>query len=130
MNRMKIPYNQDYTPPAPTVEIWLAAPGESLAVGPIEAFIDSGADVTLIPRQHLRPLHLKALRRKTLRSQWGERRTVDVYIVEIGIGENLRLPWVEAVADEIGNELVLGRSALNKIRVLLDGPRESVEISA
>ena len=49
MNRMKIPYNKNYTPPAPTVEIWLAAPGESLAVGPIEAFIDSGADVTLIP---------------------------------------------------------------------------------
>ena len=44
---MKIPYNHDYTPPAPTVEIWLAAPGEALTVGPIEAFIDSGADVTV-----------------------------------------------------------------------------------
>jgi hypothetical protein len=42
----------------------------------------------------------------------------------------LRLPWVEAVADDIGSELVLGRSALNKLRVLLDGPRATVEISA
>ena len=78
----------------------------------------------------MRPLHVKALRRRTLRSQWGERRPVDVYIVEIGIGDNLRLPWVEAVADDIGSELVLGRSALNKLRVLLDGPRATVEISA
>ena len=127
---MKTPYNHDYTPPAPVVEIWLAAPGKALAVGPIEAFIDSGADVTLIPRRYLRPLHLKALRRKTLRSLWGEHRPVDVYIVEIGIGESLRLPWVEAVGDDVGDELVLGRSALNKLRVLLDGPRETVEISA
>lgn len=127
---MKIPYNHDYTPPAPTVEIWLAAPGEALTVGPIEAFIDSGADVTFIPRQQLRPLRVKALRRRTLRSQWGERRPVDVYSVEIGIGDNLRLSWVEAVADDIGSELVLGRSALNKLRVLLDGPRATVEISA
>ena len=127
---MRFSYSDDYTPPAPVIEIWLAAPGKSLTVGPVEAFVDSGADVTLIPRQYLRPLHVKALRRKTLRSQWGERRAVDVCIVEIGIGDNLRIPWVEAVVDDIGSELVLGRSALNKLRVLLDGPREAVEVSA
>ncbi len=127
---MKFPYSHDYVPSAPMVEIWLAAPGEALTTGPIQAFIDSGADVTLIPQRYLRSLHVKALRRKTLRSQWGERRLVDVYIVEIGIGDHLRVPWVEAVGDDLGDELVLGRSALNKLRVLLDGPHETTEVSA
>ena len=45
------------------------------------------------------------------------------------IGESLRLPWVEVVGDELGDEVLLGRSVLNQLRIVLDGPRLRVEIA-
>ncbi|MFQ5340263.1 MAG: hypothetical protein ACE5F6_01820 [Anaerolineae bacterium] len=56
-----------------------------------------------------------------LRSQWGERRTVFLYLVDLQIGEVV-LPGVYVVGDELGEETVLGRNVLNQLRVLLDGP--------
>jgi hypothetical protein len=41
----------------------------------------------------------------------------------------LTLPGVEVVGDEISNEVILGRDILNRWRILLDGPNETVEIS-
>ena len=38
-----------YFPPAPHIEIRLGLPDESLAVGPLQAFVDTGADVSLVP---------------------------------------------------------------------------------
>ena len=35
----------------------------------------------------------------------------------------------EVVADAEGAEVILGRSILNKLRVLLDGPAQRIEIS-
>jgi hypothetical protein len=46
--------------------------------------------------------------------------------VQIG---DLTLPGVEVVGDELSDEIVLGRDILNLLRVLLDGPREVVEVS-
>ena len=56
-----------------------------------------------------------------VRSQWGERRSVFLYVVDLKIGK-LTLPGVYVVGDELGDETVLGRNALNELRLLLDGP--------
>jgi hypothetical protein len=56
-----------------------------------------------------------------LRSQWGERRAVFLYLVDLQIGE-LTLPGIYVVGDELGEEIVLGRNVLNQLRLLLDGP--------
>jgi hypothetical protein len=63
-----------------------------------------------------------------IRSQWRERYSVMLYLVDIQIG-NLTLPGIEVVGDELSDEIVLGRNVLNRLRVLLDGPGETVEIS-
>lgn len=124
---MKFPYDTDYFPPAPSVEIQLGVPGESLSIGPLTAFVDSGADATLLPVRYLRTLPVQVDNRKRLRSQWGESRIVDIYLLDIGIG-NIRLPVIEVVADNRGDEIIVGRNVLNKLRILLDGLAQVTEV--
>ena len=124
---MKFPYDAQYSPPAPSVEIRLGTPGESLASGPHQALVDTGADISLVPLKHIRPLQTVPDDHRYLRSQWGERRKVAIYSLDISLG-NVRLPAVEVVADERGDEIVLGRNVLNKLVMMLDGPKWVSEI--
>jgi hypothetical protein len=39
------------------------------------------------------------------------------------------LPNLEVVGDELTEEIILGRDVLNKLKLLLDGPREQVEVA-
>jgi hypothetical protein len=50
---MNVPYDVTYTPPAPILQIRLAAPGEPSQVGPLVAIVDTGSDGTLIPTEYL-----------------------------------------------------------------------------
>jgi len=124
---MKFVYDTDYFPPAPSVEIRLGTPNESFTVGPLPAFVDTGADSLLVPYRHIESLRAQIDNRKYLRSQWGDQRIVDVYLLDVGIG-GLRLPLVEVVADDRGNEVIVGRNVLNKLIVTLDGPKQVLEI--
>ena len=124
---MKLPYNVHYFPPAPTVEIRLGTPGESFASIPLQALIDTGADISLIPIDHIRPLQVVPDDHRYLHSQWGEGRKVAIYSLDVGIG-NARLPTVEVVADERGDEIILGRNVLNQLVITLDGPKRVLEI--
>jgi predicted aspartyl protease len=124
---MRFPYDTGYDPPAPTVDIRLAVPEGSFVVGPVPAFVDTGADATILPYAHMRRLSVPMDNRKFLRSAWGERRVVDVYVLDVGI-EEVRLPLVEIVADEQGDEVILGRNVLNRLTVLLDGPKQEIKI--
>jgi hypothetical protein len=71
---MKFSYDANYYPPAPSIEVRLGAPDESLIIGPIQALIDTGADVSIVPLRYIEPLGLQVDNRKYLRSQWGEPR--------------------------------------------------------
>ncbi|HET7089983.1 MAG TPA: retroviral-like aspartic protease family protein [Anaerolineae bacterium] len=124
---MRFSYDTNYFPPAPSVEISLGIPNESLAVGPLRAVVDTGADVLLVPLRYIGPLGAQIDNRKTLRSQWGEPRKVDVYVLDVGIGD-LRFPVIEVIADEVGDEIVLGRNVLNKLTLTLHGPLQVLEI--
>ncbi|MBI5349366.1 MAG: hypothetical protein HZB77_08650 [Chloroflexi bacterium] len=62
-----------------------------------------------------------------LRSQWGERRPVDIYVLDIGIGD-LRLAAIEVIADDIGDEIILGRNLLNQWTMTLNGAKQFLEI--
>ena len=125
---MKFSYNTHYFPPAPMMEIRLARLDESFQIGPLTALVDTGADASLIPMQYLTSLQLQPDNRKYLRSQWGEARLVDTYWVDIGIGD-LRLPFIEVIADELGDEVIIGRNLLNKLNLQLAGPRRQLVVS-
>ena len=109
---MKFAYDQSYFPTAPHIGIWLGAPEESLSVGPLSAFVDSGADATIIPISYIRPLKLDVADRMRISSPWGDAHTVDIYFVDLGIGD-LNLPSIEVVADDNGKEIIVGRYVLD-----------------
>lgn len=64
---------------------------------------------------------------KRLRSQWGESRTVETYLVDVGIGAE-RFPLVEVVSDDRSDEVLLGRNPLNLLNLTLNGPKQVVEV--
>ena len=114
-----IPYSLMYDPPAPTCDVILeSAEGERVT---LTALIDTGADATLVPVSHLRVIGARRVFEMGLRSQWGERRAVYLYLVDVHVG-GVALPGVYVVGDEIGDEVILGRDVLNRLRITLDGP--------
>ena len=125
---MKFPYDTDYFPPAPAVAIFLGKADESFKIGPLPALVDSGADSTIIPARYLNEFQVEVADRKIIRSHWGEGRIVSIYLLDVGIA-GVRLPSIEIVSDEFSVDVLIGRNILNKLRVLLDGPKQIIEIS-
>ena len=126
---MRFPYDTSYLPPAPALEIRLGSPEAPLRVGPLSALVDTGADVCIVPTRYIEPLGMQVDNRKLLKGAWGEQRPVDVYLLDLGIGE-MRFPLVEIVADDRGDDVILGRNVLNKLVARLDGPRTVLELTA
>lgn len=62
-----------------------------------------------------------------IRSHWGEWRQVLIYAVDVAIDDQ-RLPAIEIVGDKVGSEIILGRNVLNRLSLLLDGPRQTVRL--
>jgi len=92
-----------------------------------DALVDTGADGTLIPISHLRSIQAYPIAEAFLRSHWGERRRVHLFRVDLRIDE-ISLPGVTVVEDDQGQEIILGRDVLNKLRLLLDGPMNELEV--
>lgn len=120
------PYDQSYNPAAPTCQITLSIASSGRRVNLI-AMIDTGADASIVPIDSLRHIGARRVFEASLRSQWGERRRVYLYLVDLLV-ENLTLPGVYVVGDELGNEVILGRNVLNRLRLLLDGPAQIMQV--
>lgn len=125
---MKIPYSHAYSPPAPILMISLAVPEEAPPIGPYPALIDTGADGTLVPSTLLEELGVPVEYVTYIRSHLGDKaHSASVYTIDIVFNAS-RLPNIEVVGDQWGNEVVLGRNVLNRIRLQLDGPKEIVNL--
>jgi len=109
------------------VEIRLGAPGTETGSGFLGAFVDTGADVAIVPMAHLRQVGARKVDQAALRSQWGERRAVTLYAVALEINQH-RFAAIRVVGDEIGDEVILGCNVLNRLRLLPDGPAGMVEV--
>lgn len=106
------PYDQAYDPAAPACQITLHVPATGRRMN---------SDATIVPVRVLRQVAARRSFEATMRSQWGERRRVYLYLVDLQL-ETLTLPGIYVVGDDQGDEVVLGRDVLNRLRVLLDGP--------
>ena len=125
---MSYPYLDTHYPPIPALEIRMGYPGGTLDLGPLMAIVDTGADGTLVPQWLIDEIEAPFIDDVRIRSHWGEWRNVQLFTVDLGIGK-LRLPAVEVVGDEQGEEIILGRNVLNRLKLLLDGPAGQVEAS-
>ncbi len=124
---MMFPYSQNYNPSAPVVEVTFVTAAEGLRTGPLPALVDSGADGTIVPIDYLNEIQAPSTVEMVIRSQWGERHRVLLYLVDVQI-DNLTLPGIEVVGDELSDEIVIGRDILNRLQVLLDGPKETTKV--
>lgn len=126
---MSVQFSYDSTqyPPQPVVEMIITAPRSSTGTSSLQASIDTGADVTLIPLDNLMPLAAPVGDSRWVRSWWDERYEFKTFIVDVRIGD-LVLPAIEVLGYP-GDEVVLGRDILNKLWLELDGPAQTVEVA-
>jgi predicted aspartyl protease len=120
-------YSNQYTPPAPVMEIRLGFPGRAALFGPFIALIDTGADATYVPAELLRQINAPFINRGIVRSQWGERRSVKLHTVTVKVGQFI-IPVVTVISDSQSSEVVLGRNFLNRWQLNLDGPGALTQI--
>lgn len=127
MERSRFAYDKTYDPPIPALPVVVHNDDAGLHTSRLNALVDTGADGTLIPISHLRSIQAYPIAETFLRSHWGERRRVHLFHVDLRI-DGISLPGVTVVGDDQGQEIILGRDVLNKLRLLLDGPLNEVEV--
>ena len=123
-------YSQEYFPPAPVVPVTLAVP-EAAPPGraPFVALIDTGADGTFVPTSFLEELGVPTVYMTNVRSHLGDTvHRMSVYKVDLIFFDVIRLPGMEVVGDDWGPQIILGRNAVNRLRLFLDGPNRLSEI--
>ena len=124
---MKRDYSQSYFPPAPLLQVRFGKPEDMRFTRSVEGIVDTGVDVTIAPIQLMREIGATIGSLQTIRSQWGEARTVKLYLADVEV-EGINFPGIWVVGDERGKEVVLGRNFLNRMRILLNGLSEKIEI--
>ena len=93
----------------------------------LSALLDTGADGSLMPEALLASVQADRLRQVRIHSHWGETRVAMVYLVDLEVAGQ-RLPAVEVVADNQGEDVLLGRNVLNRLILLLDGPTRATDV--
>ena len=128
MNR-SIPYdyNSTYSPAAPFLPI--AVDGYDPAKPPVIvlAFVDTGADGTMLPEDILRAVGAEYEDTVQMRGVAGGMQRLDRYTVRIQI-ESQVVHAVSAVATVAGGEALIGRDVLNHLVMTLNGPAEVAEL--
>ncbi len=125
---MNFSYSDDFAPLAPVMDITLTTLAADVRIGPITALVDTGADATVILIAYLNRIKAPMTIEMWARGKWGGRQRVNLFLVDVHIGERV-LPHVQVVGDETGDEVILGRDVLNKLKLLLDGPAAVTHVS-
>lgn len=124
---MAYSYDTRFTPPFPVLPVQLYVMDDSNGGEEQMAYLDTGADATLVPSTIIHTIGVEESYTSRLRSHWGEYRDVSIYMVDMKIaGETL--PGIEVIADDLGKDLLIGRNVLNRLLLLFDGYRQQIEV--
>lgn len=134
MAKRKLPLVHSYDknnfdPPAPVLEVSLTTPG-SVSYGQMvrsPALLDSGADMTVIPRWIAQQLQLKYVDEVDAVGYDGVKKKTFVYSVKI-IFDNLGDFIIRAIVSN-NEDILIGRDILNKWSLFLKGRSKIFEIS-
>jgi predicted aspartyl protease len=124
---MSEPYTRRLQPPGPTLSIRLQAVAGDRGTSAISALVDTGSDATIVPLRYLLEIGAEETAPGWLRSFSGERVPVALYFVDVHLDE-LVLPGVRVAGSPQLQGALLGRDVLNKLVVLLDGPRAETSV--
>ena len=112
-----------FDPPAPVAYVTLRNPHSGVTVSDVQLLVDTGADVTLLPRTAVERLGVPLLadQRYELMGFDGSKSFAPVVILDmLFLRRAFRGRYLLTKA-ECG---ILGRDILNHVTVLLDGPRQ------
>ena len=118
-----------FNPPASVLEIFLSIPGVAAAPQtPVEALIDSGADITAVPRRFVEQLQLKLVDQVFVRGYEGAQwERADVYWARVfirDVGDNI----IRVISSNHDYALI-GRDIINSWELFLHGKAKVFEIS-
>ena len=123
-------FSRQFYPPAPVFEVYVALPDRAPQIGPLVALLDTGADGTFVPTNLLEQMAVPIDDMTNVRSHLGERlHRVAVHTVDFVFTPTLRLPAIEVVSDDWGDQIIIGRNLSNKLVILLDGLKQRTSIS-
>ena len=120
-------YDTAYPLPFPSFPLKIRQVEGSQSTDTVQALVDTGADGTLVPVSLLITIGAEEIYTTRMRSHWGEWRAVKIYLVDLEI-EGALFSGIEVIADSVGDTVLLGRNILNKLVLLLDGPRHQVDV--
>lgn len=113
---------QHYQPPAPVTSLTLRTlDGRDLTVSNVPALIDTGADLTLLPRWAVEQLGLTPQADGSVQLAWfdGSTRSAETVELEASFSGG-RFQGRYALVDQPHG--IVGRNLLNHFRLLFDGP--------
>lgn len=114
------PYDLDFEPPAPTLPITLMHPSDSTRTSTVTAQLDTGADLTAVPRRILDSLALPHAGDLLVAGYDGKLARVPMYYLNLTIAGHV-LDQIRVVAIS-GEQALLGRDVLNRFYTHLNGP--------
>lgn len=120
-------YDHNYQPIAPVLEILVDGYDDAKPSVSVLAFLDSGADGTMLPRNILDQIGAEFEDSVMLRGTAGGVQRTDRFTVRIGIGGQ-EVHAISAVAMPNNSEPIIGRDILNHFAITLNGPAATTEI--
>jgi len=119
-----------FDPPAPALEMFLSSPGvAALLQTPVEALVDSGADITVIPRKFIEELQLKLVDQLPAVGYEGvpSEKLADVYSVKVSIRDVG--DYIIRVISSNDDYALIGRDVINSWDLFLRGKTGIFEVS-
>jgi predicted aspartyl protease len=112
-----------FDPPAPVVRVTLRNPHSGTTVSDVLLLLDTGADVTLLPRTAVEQLGVPLLagQQYELMGFDGSKSFAPVVMLDLLFLKRAFRGRYLLIAEERG---ILGRDILNHVSLLLDGPRQ------
>jgi predicted aspartyl protease len=112
-----------YDPPAPVAQVTLRNPQSAATVSDVLLLVDTGADITLLPRTAVEPLGVPLLagQRYELMGFDGSKSFAPVVILDLLFLQRAFRGRYLLIEQDRG---ILGRDILNHVSLLLDGPRQ------
>lgn len=121
-------YAKEVSPPAPFVHVTIHSGDGARRSREVLAQVDPGATRTILPAEIVEELVLEQMEAIAIAGVGGHISSVPTYLVRVEI-RHLAPVEVTAAAHPDEPYVLLGRDVLNHFRLVLDGPRLTLEIS-
>jgi predicted aspartyl protease len=117
---------ENFSPPAPVASVTLRHPTTGASLSGVLLLMDSGADVTLLPRQAIEALEITPLAeiRYEVQGFDGSTQVAQAVSLELLFLEKQFTGQFLLIDEPFG---ILGRNVMNALKLVFDGPRQTWE---